>query len=175
MYVRTLFVGKQHGLKSRSMRANQQKPWQNKAGLHFRLDKQQAVHIFINVRAVPSHLASQLCEMPHLSCVRCQSYKQNFPSHRHITKRGKQVLGRWTSRRAVCWWFAGGRRRLWLRRRRRRRRRWWRRGRLGHWLLQLPLPLNQGHWLRQRGKSRDHLLLFDPLLEVAVAKVSCRL
>ena len=36
-------------------------------------------------------------------------------------------------------------------------------------------PLNQGHWLRQRGKSRDHLLLFDPLLEVAVAKVSCRL
>ena len=173
MYVRTLLWGSNMGWSLG--------PWgqinknRGKTKLDYILDLTNNRQCTFLSMSEPFHLSS------HLSCVRCPisavwdaNLKQNFPSHRHIAKRGKQVLGWWTSRRAVCRWFAGGRRRLWLRRRCRRRR-WWRRGRLGRWLLQLPLPLNQGHWLRQRGKSRDHLLLFDPLLEVAVAKVSCRL
>ena len=74
-YVRAhAFVGKQHGLKSRSMRWNQQKPWQNKAGLHLRLDKQQACSdrqcTCLSSMSKPFHLSSHLSavwDMPNVN------------------------------------------------------------------------------------------------------------
>ena len=124
---------------------------------------------------------------PHLFC-RCAHIFcpcTFLPSHCNSAKRSKQVLGRWTAW-SRGWWVPGiWTWRLWWRRRsrrgsrRRRRSRWWRRWwRLGHGpgpVLRLPFPINQSRWLGQRGKSRDHLLLFHPLQQVAVAKVSCRL